>query len=86
MMVDVGYSSIVIIVLVIESHAQGRLAPIWMRGVLHGDMLGIRLPIDFANFYQIAQSTSSTESYSEGFTLIASILHKIVSNTVSERT
>ncbi len=50
------------------------------------DMLGIRLPIDFTNFYQIAQSTSGTESYSEGFTLIASILHKIVSNTVSEQT
>ncbi len=33
-----------------------------------GDTLGIRLPIDFVNFYQIAQSTSSTESYSEGFT------------------
>ncbi len=49
-------------------------------------MLGIRLPIDFANFYQIAQSTSGTESYSEGFTLIASILPKIVSNTVSEWT
>ncbi len=49
-------------------------------------MLGIRLPIDFAIFYQIAQSTSSTESYSEGFTLIASILHKIVSSTVSEQT
>ncbi len=30
--------------------------------------LGIRLPVDFANFYQIAQSTTSgTESYSEGF-------------------
>ncbi len=51
-----------------------------------GDTLGIRLPIDFVNFYQIAQSTSGTESYSEGFTLIASILHKIVSNTVSEWT
>ncbi len=50
------------------------------------DMLGIRIPIDFANFYQIVQSTSGTESYTEGFTLIASILHKIVSNTVSERT
>ncbi len=50
------------------------------------DTLGIRLPIDFANFYQIAQSTRSTESYSEGFTLIASILHKIVTNTVSEWT
>ncbi len=36
------------------------------------DTLGIRLCIDFANFYQIAQSTSGTESYSEGFTLIAS--------------
>ncbi len=48
------------------------------------DTLGIRLPIDFANFNQIKQSTSSTESYSEGFTLIPSILHKIVSNTVSE--
>ncbi len=47
--------------------------------------LGIRVPVDFVNFYQIAQSTSSTESYSEGFTLIASILHKIVSNTVSEQ-
>ncbi len=46
------------------------------------DMLGIRLPVDFAIFYQITQSTSSTESYSEGFTLIARILHKIVSNTV----
>ncbi len=52
----------------------------------YGDMLGIRLPVDFAIFYQIAQSTSGTESYSEGFTLIASILHKIVSSTVSERT
>ncbi len=51
-----------------------------------GDMLGIRLPVDFAILYQIAQSTSSTESYSEGFTLIASILHKIVSSTVSEQT
>ncbi len=51
-----------------------------------GDTLGIRLPIDFAIFYQIAQSTSGTESYSEGFTLIASILHKIVSSTVSEQT
>ncbi len=50
------------------------------------DTLGIRLPIDFAIFYQIAQSTSGTESYSEGFTLIASILHKIVSSAVSERT
>ncbi len=50
------------------------------------DTLGIRLSIDFANFYQIAQSTSGTESYSEGFTLIASILHKIVSSTVSEQT
>ncbi len=50
------------------------------------DMLGIRLPVDFAIFYQVAQSTSGTESYSEGFTLIASILHKIVSSTVSERT
>ncbi len=50
------------------------------------DTLGIRLPVDFANFYQIAQSTSGTESYSEGFTLIASILYKIVSSTVSERT
>ncbi len=50
------------------------------------DMLGIRLPIYFANFYQIVQSTSGTESYSEGFTLIASILHKIVSSTVSEQT
>ncbi len=50
------------------------------------DTLGIRLPIDFAIFYQIAQSTSGTESYSEGFTLIASIIHKIVSSTVSERT
>ncbi len=40
------------------------------------DTLGIRLPVDFAIFYQIAQSTSNTESYSEGFTLIASILHK----------
>ncbi len=50
------------------------------------DTLGIRLPVDFAIFYQIAQSTSGTESYSEGFTLIASILHKIVSSTVSERT
>ena len=49
-------------------------------------MLGIRLPVDFAIFNQIAQSTSGTESYSEGFTLIASILHKIVSNTVSEWT
>ncbi len=52
----------------------------------HIDTLGIRLPVDFANFYQIVQSTSSTESYSEGFTLIASILHKIVSSTVSEQT
>ncbi len=52
----------------------------------HVDMLGIRLPVDFAIFYQIAQSTSGTESYSEGFTLIASILHKIVSSAVSERT
>ena len=51
-----------------------------------GDTLGIRLPVDFAIFYQIVQSTSGTESYSEGFTLIASILHKIVSNTVSEWT
>ncbi len=51
-----------------------------------GDTLGIRLPVDFAIFYQIAQSTSGTESYSEGFTLIASILHKIVSRAVSERT
>ncbi len=51
-----------------------------------GDMLGIRLPVDFAIFYQLAQSTSGTESYSEGFTLIASIRHKIVSNTVSEQT
>ncbi len=51
-----------------------------------GDTLGIRLPVDFAIFYQLAQSTSGTESYSEGFTLIASILHKIVSSTVSERT
>ncbi len=50
------------------------------------DTLGIRLPVDFANFYQIAQSTSGTESYSEGLTLIASILHKIVSKTVSEWT
>ncbi len=50
------------------------------------DTLGIRLPVDFAIFYQIAQSTSGTESYSEGFTLIASILHKIVSSTVSEQT
>ncbi len=47
-----------------------------------GDTLGIRLPVDFAILYQIMQSTSSTESYSEGFTLIARILHKIVSNTV----
>ncbi len=54
--------------------------------VMYGDMLGIRLPVDFMNFYQIVQSTSSTESYSEGFTLIASILHKIVSNAVSEWT
>ncbi len=54
--------------------------------IAYADMLGIRLPIDFVNFYQIAQSTSGTESYSEGFTLIASILHKIVSSTVSERT
>ncbi len=46
------------------------------------DTLGIRLPIDFVIFYQIMQSTSGTESYSEGFTLIASILHKIVSNAV----
>ncbi len=52
----------------------------------YSDTLGIRLPIDFANFYPIVQSTSSTESYSEGFTLIASILHKIVSITVSEQT
>ncbi len=50
------------------------------------DTLGIRLPIDFAIFYQIAQSTSGTESYREGFTLIASILHKILSSTVSEWT
>ncbi len=50
------------------------------------DMLGISLPVDFVNFYQIAQSTSGTESYSEGFTLIASILHKIVSSTMSEQT
>ncbi len=50
------------------------------------DTLGIRLPVDFAIFYQVAQSTSGTESYSEGFTLIASILHKIVSSTVSEQT
>ncbi len=50
------------------------------------DTHGIRLPIDFAIFYQIAQSTSGTESYSEGFRLIASILHKIVSSAVSERT
>ncbi len=50
------------------------------------DTLGIRLPIDFVIFYQVAQSTSGTESYSEGFTLIASILHKIVSSTVSEWT
>ncbi len=55
-------------------------------GELYVDTLGIRLPIDFAIFYQIAQSTSGTESYSEGFTLIASILHKIVSSTVSEQT
>ncbi len=54
--------------------------------MITGDTLGITLPVDFAIFYQIAQSTSSTESYSEGFTLIASILHKIVSSTVSERT
>ena len=35
------------------------------------DMPGIRLPIDFAIFYQISHSTSSTEGYSWGFTLIA---------------
>ncbi len=46
------------------------------------DTLGIRLPVDFVILYQIMQSTSSTKSYSEGFTLIARILHKIVSNTV----
>ncbi len=46
------------------------------------DTLGIRLPIDFAILYQITRSTSGTESYSEGFTLIARILHKIVSNAV----
>ncbi len=46
------------------------------------DTLSIRLPIDFAILYQITQSTSSTESYSEGFTLIARILYKIVSNAV----
>ncbi len=50
------------------------------------DMLDIRLLVDFVIFYQVAQSTSGTESYSEGFTLIASILHKIVSSTVSEQT
>ncbi len=50
------------------------------------DTLGIRLPVDFVNFYQIVQSTSGTERYSEGFTLIASILHKIVSSAVSEQT
>ncbi len=60
----------------------------WVLQAIAGnnDTLGIRLLINFANFYQIAQSTSSTESYSEGFTLIASIRHKIVSNTVSEWT
>ncbi len=56
------------------------------QGVGTADSLGIRLPIDFAIFYQIAQSTSGTESYSECFTLIASILHKIVSSKVSEQT
>ncbi len=56
------------------------------KGMHGGDTLGIRLPVDFAIFYQVAQSTSGTESYSEGFTLIASILHKIVSSTVSEWT
>ncbi len=50
------------------------------------DTLGIRIPIDFAILYQITQSTSGTESYSEGLTLIDSILHEIVSNAVSERT
>ncbi len=53
-----------------------------MATTLHIDTLGIRLPIDFVILYQIKQSTSSTESYSEGFTLIARILHKIVSNAV----
>ncbi len=33
--------------------------------LVYVDTLGIRLPIDFAIFYQIAQSTSGTESYSE---------------------
>ncbi len=61
------------------------LIPFYRISIL-GDTLGIRLPVDFAIFYQVAQSTSGTESYSEGFTLIASILHKIVSSTVSERT
>ncbi len=46
------------------------------------DTLDIKLPIDFAIFYQIMQSTSSTESYNEGFTLIARIIHKIMSNAV----
>ncbi len=68
------------IVIAFEAHLKSE------GGRVHGDTLGIRLPVDFANFYQIAQSTSGTESYSEGFTLIASILHEIVSNTVSERT
>ncbi|KAK0421785.1 hypothetical protein EV421DRAFT_1746086 [Armillaria borealis] len=39
--------------------------------VSSGDTLGIRLPIDFANFNQIAQSTSGTKGYSGGFTLLA---------------
>ncbi len=36
MMVDIGSSSVVIVILVVESRAQGRLAPMWMWGVLHG--------------------------------------------------
>ncbi len=44
------------------------------------DTLGIRLPVDFVIFYQIAQSTSGTKSYSEDFTLIAKGLHEIVSH------